>query len=132
MDDLIADVPCVFHGFRSGHGRRRYGRNGPEICRRQWAEVFRDPRFGLRGIEIADKCDGDLVWSVVLGEEIADDIEGDRAEVLDRSDHVVVIGMARREQLLMEQRIDAVIRFVVELLASLVNDYFALVVEVLL
>ena len=68
----------------------------------------------------------------MLGMKGADDVHGDGTKVLDYADHIVVVGMARREELLVKYGIDAVIRHIFELLAPFVDDDFALVVEVLL
>ncbi len=132
VDAPVADVIGVLQEFGRGERRGGGGRNAANIGGNERPEVFGDPRFGLGGVEIANDGDGDLVGSVVLCEEGADRIEGNGAEVFDGAEHIVVVGVAGREEVLVKERIDAVVGLVFELLAALIDDDFALVIEVFL
>jgi hypothetical protein len=74
----------------------------------------------------------DLIGSVMFGEESADGVERDGAEILDSAHHFVMVWVAGREKLVLKDRTEEAIGVIFEPLAPLVDNDFALVIEVVL
>ena len=68
----------------------------------------------------------------MFSEEGADTVECDGPEILDGTEHVVMVGVSGREELFLKDRTEEVIRLIFEPLTALVDDDFALVIEIVL
>ena len=96
----------------------------------QRAEIFFHESPGFFGIEISDDCQAGVVWRVIQLEKIPHVFEFGGLDVGMRSDHIGVIRMLFRKNLVKHRLFHHAVRCVFHALAALVTDHILLIRKV--
>ena len=130
-DGGIRDLVMEGHRHRLGQ-RRHLGRRRDRLrSARDIAEIFLDQRLGLGRRNVAGEHQHRVVRAVMRSEPVLHDVETGLVEIGHRSDHRVVIRIARGKQRLLDRILQQPAGLIV-VTALFVLDHAALDIELLL